>query len=93
MSAVSRIEYTFNADSCGDDETAGAFEAWAQGELERRYPEATIRVRADYRTSGVQPPVYVECDAGDTEEMIAAEVHELWADWERADWPAEAGNQ
>ena len=89
MSTVTRIEYTFHADACGDDATAGAFEAWAQGELERRYPSATIRVRASDRTSGEEPPVYVEFDEDD-EDAIVAEVRELWSDWERANWPAEA---
>lgn len=89
MSEVTRIEYTFHADSCGDDASAGAFEAWAQVELERRYPDATIRVRADYRTSGAEPPVYVEFDEAD-EDTIVAEVRELWTDWERADWPGAA---
>lgn len=44
MSAVSRIEYTFNADSCGDDETAGAFEAWAQASAD--WPGAAVEDQA-----------------------------------------------
>jgi hypothetical protein len=96
MSQITAIDYTFHADSCGDDETAAAFGRWAEAELQRRYPDASVRVEVSYRTSGVEPVPSVETDAQDlierdrAEDAVQAEIRRLWADWERAGWPVEA---
>lgn len=93
MTTITRIDYTFNSDSCGDDDTAGAFASWAEAELQRRYPEAHVDVTADTCTSGHEQPARVDCDSDDyadeaaAEETVREEISRLWEQWERAGWP------
>lgn len=93
---ITRIDYTFNSDSCGGDDTAGAFAAWAEAELQRRYPAARVSVTADYRTSGHEAPARVDCDSddyadeADAEEAVREVIAGLWEGWERAGWPGAA---
>jgi hypothetical protein len=94
VTRVTSISYKFHSDSCGDDETAAAFGRWAEAELQRRYPDADVRVGISYNTSGARPPVRVNTNATDWAESGRIEsetcdkVDRLWADWERAGWRA-----
>lgn len=96
MSTITRIDWTFNSDSCGDNETAGTFAAWAEAELQRRYPTARVDVTADDRTSGHEQPARVDCDSDDyadeaqAEDAVREEISRLWEQWERAGWPGAA---
>lgn len=90
MTIVRSIRQTIHADSCGDDETAAAFCQWAEEEMERRYPDASVQIDVSYNTSGTPFAPQIDADDEEAADDVADELRTLWSDWERAGWPGAA---